>query len=257
MDDDTSHTGEEEKECNGLVSKCRQCLGKLKQNSSPCDGMRPFVIPTVISNGSDGKGIVVDVTPRMVAYFEVTLVKRGQDAPPPSTGEGGMELDRLRGLNGVPVDQHLANRPLHLRRLELIAHRVRQRHECVAIGLSTDAFDTRDRMPGWDTTSYGYHGDDGGIFHGHGDMLRPYGPSFGPGDTVGCGLDYRSRKIFFTKNGQFLGHAFEKVGKEAIEKGLYPTVGVDTECPIYMNYGERPFRFDLRGFVATAAEEVN
>jgi hypothetical protein len=26
---------------------------------------------------------------------------------------------------------------------------------------------------------------------------------------------------------------------------LYPTVGVDSECPIFVNFGDRPFYFDL------------
>ena len=85
-------------------------------------------------------------------------------------------------------------------------------------------------------------------------MLRQYGPPFGPGDTIGCGLEYNSRKIFFVKNGQFLGYAFDgkSVRKEDVEDGLWPTVGVDTECPIFMNFGERPFVFDLRSFALQA-----
>jgi len=36
--------------------------------------------------------------------------------------------------------------------------------------------------------------------------------------------------------------------------GLYPTVGVDTECPVFVNYGEFPFAFDLRGFAGSVGE---
>ena len=142
-----------------------------------------------------------------------------------------------------------------------------RRHECVAIGLSTRRFSPADKMPGWDAESFGYHGDDGGIYHGRGEMLRRYGPSYGPGDTVGCGLEYGSRRVFFVKNGVFLGYAFGEGGRrgdddvairgalsgEMIDCGLYPTVGVDTECPISVNFGERPFMFDLRDFVAAAS----
>jgi len=143
-----------------------------------------------------------------------------------------------------------------------------QRHECVAIGLSTPSFRPHNRMPGWDAESYGYHGDDGGIFHGHGNMLREYGPAFGPGDTVGCGLDYARGRVFFVKNGVFLGYAFDvsrhmnmqnngskgskKKGEEEVF-GLYPTVGVDTECPVFVNFGEYPFRFDVREFARNGA----
>jgi hypothetical protein len=104
-------------------------------------------------------------------------------------------------------------------------------------------------MPGWDHQSFGYHSDDGGIFHGQGDMIRRYGPSFGPGDCVGCGLEYSTRRIFFVRNGEFLGYAFDKVSEEMIDRGLSPTVGVDTEHPLFVNFGEQSFRFDLRTFV--------
>lgn len=60
------------------------------------------------------------------------------------------------------------------------------------------------RLPGWDQTSYGYHGDDGHFFcsSGHG---REYGPTFDIGDTIGCGINFVTREIFFTRNGQNLG----------------------------------------------------
>ena len=79
-------------------------------------------------------------------------------------------------------------------------------------------------MPGWDALSWGYHSDDGGIFHRNGDMLRPYGPPFGVGDTVGCGIDLARGSVFFTVNGRYLGEAF--VGVD-VGKDYYPTVGVD------------------------------
>lgn len=65
---------------------------------------------------------------------------------------------------------------------------------------------------------------------------------------LGCGLDYTTRHIFFVKNGEFLGYGFHSLPEAFIERGLYPTVGVDTECPLFVNFGARPFRFDLNKF---------
>ena len=199
----------------------RKCMSKLSRHSSTSDGnrpLRPFVAPTVVSDC--GGILTVDVTPGLVAYFEVTIFHS-------SSGDrsGTVAAPREDGDRGGRV-----------------------RHECVAIGLSTSQFRAHSKMPGWDYDSYGYHGDDGGVFHGKGEMIRQYGPKFGPGDNVGCGLDYASRRIFFCKNGEFLGYAFDWVDESLVETGLYPTVGLDSQCPIFVNYGSKPFRFDLQGF---------
>jgi hypothetical protein len=114
--------------------------------------------------------------------------------------------------------------------------------ECVAVGLATKSFLKNKRMPGWDSESFGYHGDDGAIFHGQGKQLAEFGPRYGCNDTIGCGLNHRDRSIFFTLNGMFLGTAFEDVPKDV---ELYPTVGIDTNCSVMFNFGKRPFAFDL------------
>jgi len=61
-------------------------------------------------------------------------------------------------------------------------------------------------LPGWrDLGSIAYHGDDGKLFgSGDGDE-PPYGPTYTAGDVVGCGVDFVNDRIFFTKNGEFLG----------------------------------------------------
>jgi Ran-binding protein 9/10 len=59
-------------------------------------------------------------------------------------------------------------------------------------------------MPGEGEFTWGYHGDDGiAYIEGH-DRLD-YGPKFGKGDIVGCGVDWQIEAYFFTLNGQFLG----------------------------------------------------
>lgn len=307
---------------NGLLEQCRLKFGKMydgRCNKSIKDNLRPFVIPTVVatslssSSGVGGGGdVTIDVTPRLVAYFEVTILIQQEDEdgndvrrlpqqpqpdvsnrrnrPPPRPPRDiprhnnhqlwGRMPHRVFPPINIPLplfdpvffaqldaQERFAaqaggaapnfRRPPQLfhqdRRLNVgnfndIMHHHQQRHDCVAIGLSTLSFNPRSKMPGWDEHSFGYHGDDGGIFHGYGDMLRRYGPSFGPGDTVGCGLEYSTRRIFFVKNGEFLGWAFQKIDKEMVERGLYPTVGVDTDCPIHVNFGQVPFKFDWIGF---------
>mmetsp|Transcript_12132 Transcript_12132/g.23188 ORF Transcript_12132/g.23188 Transcript_12132/m.23188 type:complete len:580 (-) Transcript_12132:262-2001(-) len=110
---------------------------------------------------------------------------------------------------------------------------------CVSIGLAKAEFPLTGKQPGWDAHSYGYHGDDGNIFHSSG-LGRGYGQPFGPGDVVGCGLDYITRSIFFTKNGACLGTAFGRVPSGS----YYPVVGVDTRAPFAINFGlTKPFIF--------------
>lgn len=123
--------------------------------------------------------------------------------------------------------------------------------DCVAVGLATDNFDNHFKFPGWDCESYGYHGDDGATFHGNGHQLTQYGPSFGPGDTIGCGLDYIHKTVFFTLNGVNLGVAFDNINTAV---PYYPTLGIDCNNPIEVNFGnKKPFEFDLYHFVESSA----
>lgn len=102
----------------------------------------------------------------------------------------------------------------------------------------------------WDNYSYGFHGDDGGIFRGSPQLLRAYGPPFGVGDTIGCGLDYQRRAIFFTWHGVFLGYAFENLSLTELQKDFYPAIGVDSNSPVSCNFGcRKPFVFDLNSMV--------
>jgi SPRY domain len=212
--------------------------------------VRPFCLPYSAGNGGG-----MCLTPRWIAYYEVTIHASNQ---PTSSFAGSPE--------------------------------------CVAIGLSCAGFPLHGRMPGWDAQSFGYHSDDGGIFHASGHACALYGPTFGVGDVVGCGLDYAASAIFYTLNGQFLGYAFDfnqqvrslartrrssrllgmqlspttstttVVGRgfrrEAASTSStsaapavavstnwrnvpwYPTVGVDTSAVITCNFGQEPFVFD-------------
>lgn len=122
-------------------------------------------------------------------------------------------------------------------------------NECIAVGLGTSAFPLDSRLPGWTLHSYGFHGDDGAIFHGSGNKFQNFGPKFGLGDTIGCGIDYETKSIFYTLNGSFLGTAFRDV---PIDLEFFPTVGIDYRATLDFNFGvEKRFVFDLASFMQT------
>ena len=114
-------------------------------------------------------------------------------------------------------------------------------------------------MPGWLNSSWGYHGDDGNVFHGSGtglvmDGFEPYSVS----DIIGCGLDKQNR-IFFTKNGKKLGSY-----QLGTNDGSVKYLTVHTGCPfsgamgkifpvirmraggrVKANFGQSTFKYDL------------
>ncbi|KAH7726699.1 RAN binding protein 9 [Aphelenchoides avenae] len=114
------------------------------------------------------------------------------------------------------------------------------------------------RLPGWDQTSYGYHGDDGHFFCSSG-QGREYGPTFDIGDTIGCGINFVTREIFFTRNGQHLGVAKRDVN---ITQDLYPVVGMQSpDEMVDANFGQKPFAYDIKkdmeAVTQSAIESVN
>lgn len=121
------------------------------------------------------------------------------------------------------------------------------RAECVAVGLSTYRFQLNRKMPGWDEFSYGYHGDDGSKFHCQGAGTK-YGQRFGVNDTIGCGIDYQEKSIFYTLNGCFLGYA-HKLEEEQVQRDWFPTVGVDSHAVCQVNFGKKPFAYDLQDMI--------
>jgi len=203
--------------------------------SSPTDlqpplEMSPFVVPFA-DKSSDGTSTTVNITPRFVSYFEANILK---------------------------VDENSSHEMASASRRPP-THRTSYK-DCVAVGVATRTFQFQSRMPGWDQQSYGYHGDDGGIFHASGGMLEQFGPKFGRGDTVGCGIDYISKGIFYTLNGRFLGYAWKNIGDDILEKDFFPVVGIDTNSPIHMNFGSvesGPFQFDLSNFLRKHEKRIS
>ena len=110
----------------------------------------------------------------------------------------------------------------------------------MGIGLAAQGVNMH-RLPGWDTQSYGFHGDDGHSFNSSG-TGQPYGPTFTTGDVIGCGFNLIENKCFYTKNGLNLGVAFTDLASVP----LFPTVGLQTPGEeLEANFGLEPFCYDI------------
>jgi hypothetical protein len=109
------------------------------------------------------------------------------------------------------------------------------------MGFVDEKFPVNKKHPGWIADSYGYHGDDGSLFHNSG-AGRSYSDRWENGDVIGCGLNFSTGEVFFVRNGSFLGVAYQGVkGKE-----YYAAVGFrNPGAKIKVNFGASPFRFDF------------
>ena len=76
----------------------------------------------------------------------------------------------------------------------------------VSLGFCGEFCDLTQAQPGWNVWSVGYHGDNGGIYEEKGSQpTYSTERKFGPGDTVGCGIDYDTEEYFFTLGAEVVG----------------------------------------------------
>ncbi|KAF3921520.1 hypothetical protein AA313_de0200833 [Arthrobotrys entomopaga] len=109
------------------------------------------------------------------------------------------------------------------------------------------------RLPGWEPSSWGYHGDDGKSFCCSG-VGKPYGPQFNTKDVIGCGVNFRTNTGFFTRNGHMLGIAFRDIPPET---KLYPAVGLKKPGEhIHVNFGQEEFCYDIDGYMKAERQNV-
>jgi hypothetical protein len=97
--------------------------------------------------------------------------------------------------------------------------------------------------PGWEPSSYAYHGDLGWAFHDTGSGTN-FAPKFTTGDTVGVGLNFVTGEVFFTHNGRFVGVPYHALN---VDIPWYPTIGLQSPGEkVKVNFGESPFLYDFQ-----------
>ncbi|ORZ14156.1 hypothetical protein BCR42DRAFT_354593 [Absidia repens] len=127
----------------------------------------------------------------------------------------------------------------------------------ISIGFCDD-YSRLDRLPGSDDYSWGYHGENGYLTGGPPSLnnrTRKYGTCFGIGDTIGCGIDFSDKTIFYTRNGIHLGTAFRDVNG----KRMYPTIGFKTSGEkVTANFGQdaSSFIFDIQQYRKDASHRI-
>ena len=152
---------------------------------------------------------------------------------PMGRGEAALPSSSLPSLSG-PVSPSAAD-PVVYFELTVLC---RGSRGAIGIGLSVAGY-PQHKMPGWESGSYGWHGDDGKVFCPR-VAGRPFSELWKVGDVVGCGLNLRKRELFFVLNGRNLGVAFADVPIA----DYYCSVGFHSrEEAASVNTGQQPFVF--------------
>jgi hypothetical protein len=115
----------------------------------------------------------------------------------------------------------------------------------IGVGVADSSYPL-DKQPGWDQFSVGYHVDDGSWYKapivdemsksGKPQAMPLTAKTFvcGKGDRIGVGLEFddrgkepsmKPRRVYFAKNGQYLGSVFLE---KQFHGSLYPTVGFNS-----------------------------
>lgn len=121
------------------------------------------------------------------------------------------------------------------------------------------------RPIGFEPESWGYHGDDGQCVAQH-IGSKHFGQPYNPGDIIGCGVNFRDRTAFFTKNGartrlssgleimSLLTNCATADKQDAFtnitKSKLYPAISMKRSGEhVRANFGQTPFVYDINQFM--------
>ncbi|XVF61747.1 hypothetical protein PTKIN_Ptkin08bG0155300 [Pterospermum kingtungense] len=82
---------------------------------------------------------------------------------------------------------------------------------------------------------------------------EPYGQSWVAGDVIGCCIDLDHDEISFYRNGVSLGLAFSGIRKMVPGFGYYPAVSLSQGERCELNFGARPFKYPIDGYLPLQA----
>ncbi|XP_059431875.1 E3 ubiquitin-protein ligase RKP isoform X2 [Corylus avellana] len=74
---------------------------------------------------------------------------------------------------------------------------------------------------------------------------EPYGQPWVVGDVIGCCIDLDNDEISFFRNGLSLGVAFHEIRK----MGYYPAISLSQGERCELNFGSRPFKYPIEGYL--------
>ncbi|KAI0173584.1 hypothetical protein GGR52DRAFT_394290 [Hypoxylon sp. FL1284] len=111
----------------------------------------------------------------------------------------------------------------------------------MSIGLCGEFSNQYEAHPGQPTWSVGYRGDTGIIHQKSAEMWHDTHRTFGPGHTIGCGVDYDRRECIFTLDGQVI-YADHRRHDSLLCRKLYPCIGHSAgPGSVKVNFGAAPF----------------
>ncbi|CAI0554663.1 unnamed protein product [Linum tenue] len=82
---------------------------------------------------------------------------------------------------------------------------------------------------------------------------EPYGQAWVVGDVIGCCIDMDLDEILFYRNGESLGVAFHGIRKMGPGFGYHPAISLSQGERSELNFGARPFKYPIQGFLPLQA----
>ena len=120
-------------------------------------------------------------------------------------------------------------------------------NECISVGFGTKNTPYKNHV-GWTKESWGFHSDDGNLMNSN-QSINITSP-WSHGDTIGVGLVYEKKnnyRLLLTKNGIIIDDTKFIKTKEDI----YPMIGFDLSSPIFVNWGQKQFKFQLNNYICS------